>query len=82
MFLFLAHPLVPFSLLVVDLSTEERIPGGMEDVDVRSSLLETNGASSSTELPKDDALWKRDSYANFDVPSCVNACFLSDECEK
>ena len=39
------------------------------DVDVRSSLLETNGAASSSELLKHESLSKRDSYANFEV--CV-----------
>lgn len=41
--------------------------GSKEDVDVRSSLLETNGTAAPAELLKNGSLSKRDSYANFEV---------------
>jgi protein-tyrosine phosphatase len=44
----------------------ERLHGSKEDVDVRSSLLETNGAGAPVEVLKNESLSKRDSYANFE----------------
>ena len=39
-----------------------------EEVDVRSSLLETNGIPvTAAELAKHDSFFKRDSYAGFEV---------------
>jgi hypothetical protein len=43
------------------------IAGSQEDVDVRCSLLETNGAGAPAEVLKNESLSKRDSYANFEV---------------
>ena len=36
-------------------------------MDVRCSLLETNGAGAPAEVLKNESLSKRDSYANFEV---------------
>jgi hypothetical protein len=44
----------------------DRLHGSQEDVDVRCSLLETNGAGAPAEVLKNESLSKRDSYANFE----------------
>ena len=51
------------------------VTGPEEEVDLRSSLLETNGAA-ATDLAKHEPLSKRDSYANFEVPALTRTCIL------
>jgi hypothetical protein len=50
----------------VEMLFEADKDGPREDVDLRSSLLDTTGATASTDLPKDESLSKRDSYSNFE----------------
>ena len=52
------------------------VTGSKEDVDVRSSLLETNGAVAPAELAKHGSLSKRDSYANFEVQQLAWLCSI------
>jgi tensin len=44
----------------------DRQKGADEEVDLRTSLLESNGVTTPTDLPKHEPLSKRDSYANFE----------------
>ena len=51
------------------------VTGPEEEVDLRSSLLETNGAA-ATDLAKHEPLSKRDSYANFFFFFLTCTCIL------